>query len=950
MLEKVSKSENVIKDKENIDIANNELTILNSLIKDESNLAQIKNKNLISKDNLRISVKLYKESGEESLSENIKDIEQVVEKMETKEKEPEQKKENASIFSVDSEILANIKSRIEESYNNHLVELKKSNPQFNAEESTEPEPTENDNILETSSKITKKNLGVIASHLYYNKYNNQIISPISTKIRDDISNALDSLLALIRLLYSGQKNNPDPKVQEERMNLLNECIYVLKMLSISPDNHRPIVELGLLNFFEKILAEKKEENFKLYMGCLDVLKNCCLTDTVSIMLIDSSILDTLLDELLDFYANADKLKQNENMPKYFFLENALFANILKTQKGFETFLNKVPIDKLIFIGKNTGNIDLLVNIIKMIVDYLTVKKAKLTDEQIMDVLPICKKGLTSAEATQGLISKSFTLTGLIYNEKTKEKIAELNLVQIVNDTFDENKEDKVYFKNAMFILSIICLENKNYSEEVINTKLLDKIMKEININLLDVKEPTPDDDEVIVIYSDFLKNLLDKKEENRKKMCYEELFDNILKIIKLYTPLIVQKRKLENIIVSDLKSVKPRLFNVILLNMFKVLTLLTIEEECKEIITKNKFVATILDTISKPNIFSKVVIQSLLALRNYFIKVPEDKWVQNQIEELHNIFKSLQKDFYANSEILSNINQICGYILKDNKNKQSSEIYYLLCLEGLNCQDWNLDIVLVSLKIIKENLILHEDLRTDIFEQTKQSVLNILRIYLNSLEIQIICFEILSLFAENKVLSFNIVNSDIMESIRDTLSNPDFNSDPDKRMQIRICVFKLLNYLAYDDSTSGKISSELMEPFINDLSGKTFSNDLVQISSLLSTLLRNPQSIDLFLENKGNEALCSAIENFYENRKFILNCFKMIKEICYSSEENKNKLKECGIEEKIKIAMDKCKPEDKIIKFEGKIAIKNITYEKLKEEKKISNPPNYQEIKSAKLK
>ena len=949
MLEKVSKSENVIKDKENIDIANNELTILNSLIKDESNLAQIKNKNLISKDNLRISVKLYKESGEESLSENIKDIEQVVEKMETKEKEPEQKKENASIFSVDSEILANIKSRIEESYNNHLAELKKSNPQFNAEESTEPEPTENDNILETSSKITKKNLGVIASHLYYNKYNSQIISPISTKIRDDISNALDSLLALIRLLYSGQKNNPDPKVQEERMNLLNECIYVLKMLSISPDNHRPIVELGLLNFFEKILAEKKEENFKLYMGCLDVLKNCCLTDTVSIMLIDSSILDTLLDELLDFYANADKLKQNENMPKYFFLENALFANILKTQKGFETFLNKVPIDKLIFIGKNTGNIDLLVNIIKMIVDYLTVKKAKLTDEQIMDVLPICKKGLTSAEATQGLISKSFTLTGLIYNEKTKEKIAELNLVQIVNDTFDENKEDKVYFKNAMFILSIICLENKNYSEEVINTKLLDKIMKEININLLDVKEPTPDDDEVIVIYSDFLKNLLDKKEENRKKMCYEELFDNILKIIKLYTPLIVQKRKLENIIVSDLKSVKPRLFNVILLNLFKVLTLLTIEEECKEIITKNKFVATILDTISKPNIFSKVVIQSLLALRNYFIKVPEDKWVQNQIEELHNIFKSLQKDFYANSEILSNINQICGYILKDNKNKQSSEIYYLLCLEGLNCQDWNLDIVLVSLKIIKENLILHEDLRTDIFEQTKQSVLNILRIYLNSLEIQIICFEILSLFAENKVLSFNIVNSDIMESIRDTLSNPDFNSDPDKRMQIRICVFKLLNYLAYDDSTSGKISSELMEPFINDLSGKTFSNDLVQISSLLSTLLRNPQSIDLFLENKGNEALCSAIENFYENRKFILNCFKMIKEICYSSEENKNKLKECGIEEKIKIAMDKCKPEDKIIKFEGKIAIKNITYEKLKEEKKISNPPNYQEIKSAKL-
>ena len=62
-------------------------------------------------------------------------------------------------------------------------------------------------------------------------------------------------MALIRLLYSGQKNNPDPKVQEERMNLLKECLNVLKMISISPDNHKPIVELGLLNFFEKLLAE-----------------------------------------------------------------------------------------------------------------------------------------------------------------------------------------------------------------------------------------------------------------------------------------------------------------------------------------------------------------------------------------------------------------------------------------------------------------------------------------------------------------------------------------------------------------------------------------------------------------------------------------------------------------------------------------------------------------------
>ena len=220
---------------------------------------------------------------------------------------------------------------------------------------------------------------------------------------------------------------------------------------------------------------------------------------------------------------------------------------------------------------------------------------------------------------------------------------------------------------------------------------------------------------------------------------------------------------------------------------------------------------------------------------------------------------------------------------------------------------------------------------------------------MNSLEIQIVSYEILTVFSENKVLSFDIVNSDIMESIRDTLSNSDFNSDTEKRLQIRICVFKLLNYLAYDDSTSVKIASELMEPFINDLSNKTFTEDLVQISSLLSVLLRTPQTIDLFIQKKGIEALCSAIENFYEHRKFILNCFKMIKEICFSNEENKKKLKECGIEEKIKIACEKCKPEDKIIKFEGKIAINNIAYEKPPADDKPFEIPNNKEIKTVKL-
>ena len=185
-----------------------------------------------------------------------------------------------------------------------------------------------------------------------------------------------------------------------------------------------------------------------------------------------------------------------------------------------------------------------------------------------------------------------------------------------------------------------------------------------------------------------------------------------------------------------------------------------------------------------------------------------------------------------------------------------------------------------------------------------------------------------------------------MESIKETMANQDFNSETEKRLAIRICIFKLLNYLAYDDSTSVKIAYDLMESFIKDFLNQNFTEDLTQIAGLLATLFRTRQSIDPFIQYSGHEALCVALEKFYEHRKFILNCFKMIKEMCFSSDENKKKLQECKIEDRIKIVMEKCKPEDKIIKFEGKIAITNINFEKGTPTNKSYVAPNYQEIKT----
>ena len=964
---KCAKPENVIKDKENIDIPLNELNIITSVLKDNSNYAQVVDKKLITEDDLRNIIANY-QGVDPVLDENLKDLGKILEKMSNKDAEIE----SSESFKVDFSILNNLKKRIEEAFNQHLAEVKNLNPAFDAEDEEGPEEGQDGkpklakqlgfvrkitvapsgvNAAESASSIKKRRLSVISRHLFYNPFNNQIVSPISTKIRDDIATALDSLLALIRLLYSGHRDNPDKKIQEQRMHLLKESLKVLKMLSISPDNHRPIVELGLLNFLEKVISDKKEENFQLYLGCLDILKNCTWSESASILVIDSPVLDKLIEEILDFYNHPEKVAQSDEMRSCFLYENIIFSNILKCQKGFEAFFNKIGIDKLIVLGKNTGNIDFLTSLIDMLTNYILIKKTPFTDEQLADVVQICNKGLTLPEKTENLLTKTLKLLALIYDDRCKEKIGQMNVVKIINDTWEEYKDEPEYFFNVVFILGIVCLDHQNYSDEVVDTKLLDKILGKIS--------SYEKNDEMMINYSEFLKNLVEKNEPNRTKMCNEEVFNNVLHILDSYSPKIEERKRGFSILnfnskksfvststIAENKGPEQKAYNIIINNLLRVLELLTISDGSVQYITKNRFMGAILDTIKKPNVDIQTVIIALRCLGNYFYKDTSSQWKHYEIEELLKILKELQKQFYSNSEILANINYIAGYILQGYKSKMYAMKYFLLVLEGLNCQDWNLDLVLISLRIIKNALIMHEDIRIDVYELTKQSVLNILRIYQSHLEVQILCYEIMTIFAENKMLSLNIVNSDIMTSIKETLANPDLNTDTEKRLKIRICIFKLLNYLAYDDNTSVKIAYDLMESFVKDLLNENFTEDLVQIAGLLATLFRTSQSIEAFYQNSGLEALCLALEKFYLHKKFILNCFKVIKEICYSSDENKKKLRDCKIEDYIVAVTQKCKPEDKIIKFEAKIAIINIHYERGQPVTKPYVAPNYQEIKS----
>ena len=960
IIDKVVLKENIIKDGENIDIPQKELSIIASILKDKNNANQLIEKNLITQENISSIIDNYKDV-HESLNELIKELQNIFDILTNK-------KDKVENYKLDKAILDNLKQKIKLAFDEHLDELNKLNTdEFTTNSNEVPDNLrmtllnknnlnlKGNNLLETTSNMKKKRLSIISRHLFYDPYNSQISSPISTKSNEEMSSTLDNLLALIRILYSNNKDFKDKDIQAQRISLLKEAFETLKMFTICPDNHKTVEELGLLNFMEKL--NKKEDDFAIYLSALDVVKNCTWSENAVLSLIENKLFDKLIDEVLEYYNNPQLLTENDENKICFFYDNILLSNICKVNKGFEAIYNKIGIEKLLNICKNTGNLDFLTSCVMVLNNYFENSKLKneLDNQNLInDILEICKKGFNSNvnDINENLFFKTMKLIGNIYNEKSKEYIGNMDIVQIIHLTFDTYKDEPEYFYNVVFILKIVSLYHKNYSDEIVDLRLIHRIAEQIMI--MEQK------DDLLTNYSALMNNLMIYNEENRNKMCSEEIINNILYFIEKYCPkLDTNANKIEalpslratlmtlnqNIVLNE-NNIIPQekenlfeIFNTILNNFLKPLYYLSSNEQSKEYINNDRYIDSLIHTIDKPKIDINNINISLLCLMNYYLMINKEEWKNETIENIFLILQSLQKIYYTNGDILININHLIGCILKGLSHKFLIEKFYSLALEGVNCQDWNEQLVLLTLNIIKQTLIQHEDLRNEVFENTEHTILCILKLFQNNLVILITGYEILVLFTENDTYAYGLANTDIFSLIKSTLSNKDFNNDPEKRLNVRLNIYKLLNYLAYDKTINLKISFELMESFIKELMNENFSEDLNELSHLLVTLFRTKLPIEPFIQYSGLNALSLSLNNFYDKKIFILNSFSMLREICFSSEENKDNLLTLKMDEKVQKIIDQSKPEEKKIKSEGKILIYNINYDKYHRPKSSYLPP-----------
>ena len=236
-------------------------------------------------------------------------------------------------------------------------------------------------------------------------------------------------------------------------------------------------------------------------------------------------------------------------------------------------------------------------------------------------------------------------------------------------------------------------------------------------------------------------------------------------------------------------------------------------------LSTTKFQQILLETFEKKNAEPEIIKYCLHCLGSYLYKDLGNNVKTINFEKILFLLILLQKKYYSNSDILININYIAGYLIKIIRDKVAKEKLYQLIGESIKIQDWNIQLIIMTLKLIYEILQSGSVQIDDIFEETMHSMLNLIRNH-NDPDIVILCYSILSLFSKIYIYSYVMVSNNIVEMIKGTLE-ADF--DIKTKFTLRDILIKIMSHLTTDMNNARKLSEVLMNKLINDLNNEEFA-------------------------------------------------------------------------------------------------------------------------------
>ena len=922
------------KENDEIIISKREISTINNIIKDDDNYKSLLNKNIITEDELKKFI-------ENNLdNEIINDLKETLKNIDDSNKN---KKDENEILDYENQV-NNLDNKINELYNNHIEELKKkpNENDINSEENILDNNIES-NIIKSSSNISKNKLSLITMTLIFNKNNNNNIKSLLSMINNnDIQLSLKQILGLIRSNYNEIKNSNDEKLNNKRIIIINKCLEMLNKLSLSSDNHKLILEDGIISFNIKIKEDNTDENDKNYLEKLskneklnyllsfsknskEIIQNCSNSENLISIIIESPIFDSIINELLNLYENTELLNSNEEIRKIFLYDNIIFSNICNNKKGFEKVLEKIGgIEKLIDLGKKTGNELILEIIISMYINYMNNNNINEIDDNFWnDVFIFINLCFDLKNKTSKLISNIYELISLIYIPKLKNRIDEMKIIDKMNNDFDKFHNLIQFINNIIKCLTIITNDNPDNIKETVKSGLINKIKNQIqNLKL-------NNNDELIFNLSKLYNILLINNEENIEEFCNNGIIENIISFINtFYNKIEKEDENKENKIINYAKGIMK--------NSINSLDQITKLPKANIYLKKNNFDEIINKTLKNENNEIDYIIIALHTLGNYHIpKEKNENISKNILEELHQILQSFQKKYYSNSDIITNINYINGNIIKKINDKTFIKKYFDILSESIKIQDWNEKLILSTLKIIYDILIKNTFLIDEVYDDTSPNIFNLLKIYKDNIQIQFLCYNILNCFSKNNIFSYSMINSGIIEIIKNSINNINFNIDKKTKIQIRKSIFELLNSLSKDEENSKKISDELINILLKELEEEGYNedSDSKNILNLLSTLLTHKNSIQPFIQFKGLEISKKILKENEENIDLILNIFKILLTIAKTNNEYKIMMKNINLIDLINEIIKKTGSYEKKIEYEGRSIIFLINNVKIELEK-----------------
>ena len=951
-------------------IAETEMESLCNIIKNKNYLNVILQKNIVNNDELKKIQTIY-----DSLDTNIcKTFKPILNEIALDDK----MEKNLKSIHEDEEKINKLEQSVLINYEKHVLEFIKYFDRNKKEETLLDSIVKNELLMEGKRRIIKEN-----DLKEENKNKEKIKTPLSIKTNDKMYPILSEILLILIKNYNLLNSFKDDEFNIKRILIINKCFNLLQKISLSPDNHESILEDGLINLLEKMCDDYKNEKIKgvnkndnsyisnfISKGKF-ILKECSKSDNANIAILDSPIFGNIVSEIMEFNENPKLMNNNSNTKKIFIYDTAIITNIFMISKSYEQIINKLEINTVLKLGAKTGNIILLENIIDMIIYYLTVicKKAetKLDSQFYEMVFVVMEKCIRNKNRSSLLMSKTLNLTCILYNSQNSQSIDKLKLLESIYTDIEIFSTDELYILSALHCLIILVKNNPQNINECFEIGLVKKIKK----FLYDLTKDNIDNyHKILCKLTEFYYYLVKNNPENSDKLCDYDITRNVVKYIDIFNSKIqpksaeekeieVQQNQLELFKNEEEKNEKEKINNNendfddelykaysfksnklqhktspknnyirgIMMNCIYYLDCITtIPDVNKYLSTNTSFNRYLMISIQNENNDNNFIVIALHCFGNYLMSEASSTFLKTKLVEIYQLLKNMQTKYYSNSGILININYISGSIIMNPIDNNYVKMFFDLVAESIKCQDWNANLIKMALKIINESLDKKPFIINAVNDQIISNIINILENYKDNYEIQLICYQILSYFANDDYISaFSGKINKLFKQIKQSLNTifNDTKSDKSIKEKIKKAIDDLIKFLGNVDHYSENIINDLIIPFNKELNDYGIDEETNGgfILNLFDHLFKNKIFIEPFILNKGVETLIKLlkwIDNTFHNESVILQLFSVLKRILIVNDEYKLMMQKLKMSDLINRVIKLTSNLDKKVEFEGK--------------------------------